>query len=91
MKAQDSNENELVLDLALRWAGNLDIVLGIKFLSLQVSVQVRISTFRSIGLQSHSFCFYQRTFIGIALHSLGITHKKKKLIMMEISIIGEKT
>ncbi|KAL8504496.1 hypothetical protein ACS0TY_015891 [Phlomoides rotata] len=40
LKAHESNENELVLDLALIWAGNLDIVLGIKFLSLQVSVQM---------------------------------------------------
>ncbi|PIN23369.1 hypothetical protein CDL12_03900 [Handroanthus impetiginosus] len=40
LKPQDSKENELVLDLALRWAGNLDIILIIKLLSLQLSVQL---------------------------------------------------
>ncbi|KAK6152385.1 hypothetical protein DH2020_015020 [Rehmannia glutinosa] len=40
LKAQESKENELILDLALRWAGNADIVLAIKLLSLQLSVQM---------------------------------------------------
>ncbi|KAL3648719.1 hypothetical protein CASFOL_005122 [Castilleja foliolosa] len=40
VKAQESKENELILDLALRWAGNADIVLGIKLLSLQFTVQI---------------------------------------------------
>ncbi|KAI3447586.1 hypothetical protein Pfo_004251 [Paulownia fortunei] len=40
LKAQDSNENELILDLVLRWAGNSDIVLAIKLLSLQLAVQM---------------------------------------------------
>ncbi|KAG8374241.1 hypothetical protein BUALT_Bualt11G0110800 [Buddleja alternifolia] len=40
MKAQDSNVNELVFDIALKWAGNSDIALAIKLLSLQLSVQV---------------------------------------------------
>ncbi|KAH6833360.1 Calcium-dependent lipid-binding family protein [Perilla frutescens var. hirtella] len=40
LKPQESNENELVLDLALRWAGDADIVLAIRFLSLQLAIQV---------------------------------------------------
>ncbi|XP_057805412.1 synaptotagmin-3-like [Salvia miltiorrhiza] len=40
LKPQDSNENELVLDLALRWAGDADIVLAIKLSSLQLAIQV---------------------------------------------------
>ncbi|XP_051114011.1 synaptotagmin-3-like isoform X2 [Andrographis paniculata] len=40
LKAQDSRENELVLDLSLRWAGNSDIVVAIKLLSLQLTVQL---------------------------------------------------
>lgn len=41
LKPQDSNENEIVLDLALRWAGDADIALAIKLFSLQLSLQVR--------------------------------------------------
>ncbi|KAK4392160.1 Synaptotagmin-3 [Sesamum angolense] len=40
LKVQDSKENELVLDLSLRWAGNADIVLAIKLLCLQLTVQL---------------------------------------------------
>ncbi|KAL7092076.1 hypothetical protein ACP275_12G143200 [Erythranthe tilingii] len=40
LKAQESKENELVLDLALRWAGNSDIALVIKLFSLQFQVEL---------------------------------------------------
>ncbi|KAL0344639.1 UNVERIFIED_CONTAM: Synaptotagmin-3 [Sesamum radiatum] len=40
LKIQDSKENELVLDLTLRWAGNADIFLAIKLLCLQLTVQM---------------------------------------------------
>ncbi|CAA2958599.1 synaptotagmin-3 isoform X2, partial [Olea europaea subsp. europaea] len=40
LKFQKSNENSLVFDLALRWAGNAVIVLAIKLLSLEVTVQL---------------------------------------------------
>ncbi|CAA2973633.1 synaptotagmin-3-like isoform X2 [Olea europaea subsp. europaea] len=40
LKFQESNENSLVFDLALRWAGNAVIVLAIKLLSLEVTVQL---------------------------------------------------
>ncbi|KAK4432450.1 Synaptotagmin-3 [Sesamum alatum] len=40
LKTQDSKENELVLDLSLRWAGNADIVLAIKLLCLPLTVQM---------------------------------------------------
>lgn len=45
VKAQYSNEDQLVLDLALNWAGNSDIALVIKLLSLQLSVQVDLISF----------------------------------------------
>ncbi|CAA0829734.1 Synaptotagmin-3 [Striga hermonthica] len=40
LKAQESKENELVIDLALRWAGNADIVLVFRLFSLQFSIQI---------------------------------------------------
>ncbi|XP_073156433.1 synaptotagmin-3-like isoform X1 [Henckelia pumila] len=40
VKAQYSNEDQLVLDLALKWAGNSDIALVVKLLSLQPTVQL---------------------------------------------------
>ncbi|XP_042015545.1 synaptotagmin-3-like [Salvia splendens] len=40
LKPQDSNENELVLDLALRWAGDADIALEVKLSSLRLAIQV---------------------------------------------------
>ncbi|XP_073062883.1 synaptotagmin-3-like isoform X1 [Primulina eburnea] len=40
VKAQYSNEDQLVLDLALIWAGNSDVALVIKLLSLQLNVQL---------------------------------------------------
>lgn len=40
VKAQYSNEDQLVLDLALKWAGNSDIALVIKLLPLQLNVQL---------------------------------------------------
>ncbi|CAI9780170.1 unnamed protein product [Fraxinus pennsylvanica] len=40
LKIQESNENKLVFDLALTWAGNAVIVLAIKLLSLEVTVEL---------------------------------------------------
>ncbi|CAA2969031.1 synaptotagmin-3-like [Olea europaea var. sylvestris] len=40
LKVQESNENQLVFDLALRWAGNAVIVLAIKLFSLEINVQL---------------------------------------------------
>ncbi|CAI9766320.1 unnamed protein product [Fraxinus pennsylvanica] len=40
LKVHESNENQLVFDLALRWAGNAVIVLAIKLLSLEINVQL---------------------------------------------------
>ncbi|XP_073310140.1 synaptotagmin-3-like isoform X3 [Primulina huaijiensis] len=40
VKAQYSNEDQLVLDLALVWAGNSDVALVIKLLSLRLNVQL---------------------------------------------------
>ncbi|KAL3646780.1 hypothetical protein CASFOL_009324 [Castilleja foliolosa] len=54
VKAQESKENELILDLALRWAGNADIVLAIKLLSLQFTVQPDIRL-PNIGLDKGDF------------------------------------
>ncbi|KAL0426406.1 UNVERIFIED_CONTAM: Synaptotagmin-3 [Sesamum latifolium] len=45
LKTQESKENELVLDLSIRWAGNADIVLAIKLLCLQLTVQSHSLTF----------------------------------------------
>ncbi|GFQ00884.1 synaptotagmin-3 [Phtheirospermum japonicum] len=39
LKAQESKENELILDLVLRWAGNADIVLMV---DIQISAATRI-------------------------------------------------
>lgn len=41
LKVFETNEKELVMEPALRWVGNPNIVLGLKLLSLQIIVQVR--------------------------------------------------
>uniref|UniRef100_A0A2N9EQZ2 C2 domain-containing protein n=1 Tax=Fagus sylvatica TaxID=28930 RepID=A0A2N9EQZ2_FAGSY len=40
LKVYETNEKELVMEPAFRWAGNPNIVLGIKLLSLQITVQL---------------------------------------------------
>lgn len=41
IKIFETNEKELVLEPAIRWAGNPNITLVLKVLSLQLTVQVR--------------------------------------------------
>lgn len=41
LKVYDTNEKEIVLETAIRWAGNPNIVLVIKLFSVQITVQVR--------------------------------------------------
>nr|XP_023897370.1 synaptotagmin-3 [Quercus suber]POE54782.1 synaptotagmin-3 [Quercus suber] len=40
LKVYETNEKELVMEPAIRWAGNPNIVLGLKLLSLQITVQL---------------------------------------------------
>lgn len=40
IKVCETNENELILEPAVRWAGNPNITLALKFFSLQITVQV---------------------------------------------------
>ncbi|KAL9426738.1 hypothetical protein AB3S75_033514 [Citrus x aurantiifolia] len=40
IKACETHENELILEPAVRWAGNPNITLALKFFSLQVTVQL---------------------------------------------------
>ncbi|KAM3341147.1 synaptotagmin-3 isoform X1 [Capsicum galapagoense] len=40
IKVYDSNEKELVFEFAIRWAANPNIVVSLKLLSLQISVQL---------------------------------------------------
>ncbi|KAE7996982.1 hypothetical protein FH972_001658 [Carpinus fangiana] len=40
LKVFETNEKELVMEPALRWVGNPNIVLGLKLLSLQITVQL---------------------------------------------------
>ncbi|KAJ4704905.1 synaptotagmin-3 [Melia azedarach] len=40
IKVCDTNENEVILEPAVRWAGNPDITLALKFFSLQITVQL---------------------------------------------------
>nr|XP_024927202.2 synaptotagmin-3-like isoform X2 [Ziziphus jujuba var. spinosa] len=40
LKVYDTNEKEIVMETAIRWAGNPDIVLVIKLLSLHITVQL---------------------------------------------------
>ncbi|GAY63251.1 hypothetical protein CUMW_224110 [Citrus unshiu] len=40
IKVCETNENELILEPALRWAGNPNITLALKFFSLQITVQL---------------------------------------------------
>ncbi|KAF3433951.1 hypothetical protein FNV43_RR25054 [Rhamnella rubrinervis] len=47
LKVYDTNEKEIVLETAIRWAGNPNIVLLIKLLSLQITVQL-------VDLQIHA-------------------------------------
>lgn len=42
IKVYDSNEKELVFEFAVRWAGNPNIVVALKLLSLKISAQVRL-------------------------------------------------
>lgn len=41
VKVYETNEKELIMEPAVRWAGNPNIVLGLKVLSLEITVQVR--------------------------------------------------
>lgn len=41
VKVHETNENELVLEPAIRWAGNPNIILVLKLLFLRIRVQVR--------------------------------------------------
>lgn len=41
LKVCETNENELVMEPAFRWAGNPNIVLVLKLLSLRIKIQVR--------------------------------------------------
>lgn len=41
LKVYETNENELVMEPAFRWAGNPNIVLVLKLLSLRITIQVR--------------------------------------------------
>lgn len=41
MKIYETNEKELVMEPAIRWAGNPNIVLVLKLLSLRITIQVR--------------------------------------------------
>lgn len=51
VKAQETNEvNELILEPAIRWAGNPNIILVLKLLSLRITLQVR----RAFNLRSSS-------------------------------------
>lgn len=43
MKAYDTEERELVMEPAMKWAGNPNITLVLKILSLSITVQVRRS------------------------------------------------
>lgn len=40
LKVYETNEKELVMEASVKWAGNPNIVLVIKLLSLQITVQV---------------------------------------------------
>ncbi|XP_042952098.1 synaptotagmin-3 isoform X3 [Carya illinoinensis] len=40
LKVYETNEKELVMEPAVRWAGNPNIVLGLKILSLEITVQL---------------------------------------------------
>lgn len=42
MKVIETNENELIMEPSIRWAGNPNIVLSVKVQSLRVRIQVRI-------------------------------------------------
>ena len=41
VKAHETNENELSLEPAIRWAGNPNILLVLKLSSLRITLQVR--------------------------------------------------
>ena len=41
IKVHETNENELIFEPAVRWAGNPNITLVLKLLSLRITVQVR--------------------------------------------------
>ena len=41
LKVYETNEKDLVMEPAIRWAGNPNIVLVLKLMSLQVTVQVK--------------------------------------------------
>lgn len=41
IKVHETNENDLVFETAVRWAGNPNIALALKLLSLQITLQVR--------------------------------------------------
>ena len=48
------------MEPAIRWAGNPNIVLGLKLLSLQITVQVRgILLNKEMFVCSRVFCFFQ--------------------------------
>ena len=43
LKVYETNEKELVMELSIKWAGNPNIVLALKLMSLRITVQVRRS------------------------------------------------
>lgn len=44
VKVHETNENELVLEPAIRWAGNPNIILVLKLLFLRIRIQVRYAS-----------------------------------------------
>ena len=42
MKIYETNEKQLVMEPAIRWAGNPNVVLSVKLLSVKIWFQVRI-------------------------------------------------
>lgn len=57
LRVRETNEKELVMEPAIRWAGNPNIVLVLKLLSLRITVQVRKAV-KSNQLQNYESFFY---------------------------------
>lgn len=49
IKVHESNENEMVLEPAVRWAGNPSITLVLKILSFRITLQVRHGNMRQLN------------------------------------------
>lgn len=50
IKVHESIDNELVLEPAVRWAGNPNITLVLKILSFQIRLQVRHGNMTQLNL-----------------------------------------